>query len=72
MSQSYEVIAYTALVEHCIDKLLDLIDPERKYFHHRLIPEHCVKERGNYVKDLTMFGKFTKICLFSRVTRNQC
>lgn len=36
--------------------MIDYLDPERKYVHHRLFREHCVVSHdGLYVKDLRIF-----------------
>ena len=37
--------------------VLNQIDPENKYIHHRLFRDSCLQINGNYVKDLSLLGR---------------
>ena len=47
---------FTASHKWYADVILDYIDPENKYFQHRLYREHCIPTKDNvYIKDLRIF-----------------
>ena len=52
-----EVIIFTASSASYADVILDYLDPEKKFFSHRLYRNHCTLEKGYYTKDLRVVNR---------------
>lgn len=55
LSSFYELILFTASKKKYADAVLNVIDPQRQYFKHRLYRDSCVNKQGFLVKDLRIF-----------------
>ena len=58
MSKIYEVVVFTASDQAYADSILDRIDKEKVWIHHRLYRENCAEYANNvYIKDLRVLGR---------------
>lgn len=58
LSKNFEVIVFTASHSCYANVVLDYLDPEGKYVHHRLFREHCyATPEGMHVKDLRVLDR---------------
>lgn len=53
----FEIIIFTASQSIYAEQLLNVLDPKRKVFRHRVYRESCVFHEGNYLKDLSVLGR---------------
>ncbi|XP_053287443.1 CTD small phosphatase-like protein 3 [Pleuronectes platessa] len=57
MSKVYELFVYTCAKKEYAEKILDVLDPQRKLFRHRLFQDDCACILGHYIKDLSVLGR---------------
>lgn len=57
LSGLFEIIIFTASQSIYAEQLLNVLDPKRKVFRHRVYRESCVFVDGNYLKDLSVLGR---------------
>ncbi|KAL3906066.1 MAG: hypothetical protein SGARI_004170 [Bacillariaceae sp.] len=53
----FEVVIFTASQPAYANVILDILDPEKKIFQHRLFRESCIEVEDNHVKDLNVLGR---------------
>ena len=59
LDPNWEIVVFTASCKNYADEILDYLDPENKYFHHRFYRETCWHSGGVYVKDLRVFHQWS-------------
>lgn len=52
----FEIVVFTASQSIYAEQLLDILDPDGKFFSHRAYRESCIFSDGSYTKDLTVLG----------------
>lgn len=56
VAEMFEIVVFTASQSIYAEKLLDILDPERKLISQRIYRESCIFSDGSYTKDLTILG----------------
>ncbi|KZV57715.1 CTD small phosphatase-like protein 2 [Dorcoceras hygrometricum] len=57
VSRLFEIVIFTASQSIYAEQLLNVLDPKRKIFRHRVYRDSCVFVDGNYLKDLSVLGR---------------
>ncbi|XP_075466303.1 CTD small phosphatase-like protein 2 [Ascaphus truei] len=53
----YEIFVFTTAKKEYAEKILEILDPQKKLIRHRLFQEDCVCVAGHYVKDLRILQR---------------
>ena len=56
VAEMFEIIIFTASQSIYAERLLDIVDPDKKLISRRVFRESCLFSDGNYTKDLTVLG----------------
>ncbi|XP_077440309.1 CTD small phosphatase-like protein 3 isoform X2 [Vanacampus margaritifer] len=57
IAKVYELFVYTCAKKEYAEKIVDILDPQRKLFRHRLYQDECACVQGHYIKDLSILGR---------------
>uniref|UniRef100_A0A1A7XH76 FCP1 homology domain-containing protein n=1 Tax=Iconisemion striatum TaxID=60296 RepID=A0A1A7XH76_9TELE len=57
MAKIYELFVYTCAKKEYAEKILEILDPQRKLFRHRLYQDDCSCVLGHYIKDLSILER---------------
>ncbi|XP_066551922.1 CTD small phosphatase-like protein 3 isoform X1 [Amia ocellicauda] len=57
MAKRFEIFIYTSAKKAYAEKILDILDPQRKIIRHRLYQDDCFCISGHYIKDLTVLKR---------------
>jgi CTD small phosphatase-like protein 2 len=55
-AKEFEVVVFTASHRCYADVVLDYLDPEHAFVHHRLYRDNCIITEGVFIKDLRILG----------------
>ncbi|WFD07504.1 mitochondrial inner membrane protein required for protein import [Malassezia vespertilionis] len=57
LSQWYEIVLFTSQPFYAVDKMLEKLDPDRRYFAYQLFRESCRQNGGKLVKDISHLNR---------------
>ncbi|XP_074834044.1 CTD small phosphatase-like protein 2-A [Carettochelys insculpta] len=57
ISKTYEIFVFTTAKQDYAEKILDVLDPQKKLIRHCLYQQDCVCVQGYYVKDLAILER---------------
>lgn len=57
VSENFEILVFTASMKEYADSVLNMLDPENKFFKHRFYRNNCICVKNRvYIKDLRIFA----------------
>merc|ERR1711920_751004 len=62
-AQLFEGAVYTASATIYADRVLDVVDPQKRLIAHRLYRQHCTEMYGGHFKDLRRLGRRLEDCV---------
>ncbi|XP_076880526.1 CTD small phosphatase-like protein 2-A isoform X3 [Brachyhypopomus gauderio] len=57
MVNHFEMFVYTSAKKEYAEVIVDILDPKKKLFRHRLYQDDCACVRGHYIKDLAILER---------------
>ncbi|XP_051967761.1 CTD small phosphatase-like protein 2 [Xyrauchen texanus] len=57
MTKHFEMFVYTSAKKEYAEKIVDILDPNKKLFRHRLYQDDCACVLGHYIKDLSVLER---------------
>lgn len=57
VSKYFEVVVFTASTKDYATKILQHLDPSKKYIKHALFRDSCIYNKGKYIKDLRILNR---------------
>jgi Dullard-like phosphatase family protein len=71
LGEYYEIVVFTAALQHYADHILDQIDPTHTLIAHRLYRNHTIVQNQIYIKDLSKLGRpLDKIIIIDNLEEN--
>ncbi|WFC98803.1 mitochondrial inner membrane protein required for protein import [Malassezia yamatoensis] len=57
LSQWYEIVIFTTQPFYVVEKIIEKLDPDRRYIAYQLFRESCLQKDGKLIKDLTYLNR---------------
>ncbi|WFC93391.1 mitochondrial inner membrane protein required for protein import [Malassezia brasiliensis] len=57
LSQWYEIVIFTTQPFYVVEKIIEKLDPDRRYIAYQLFRESCLQKDGKLIKDITYLNR---------------